>query len=105
MLHFCATSRTPRRDSDEMMTVTIRRQGGAAVMTIPADVLKLLDIEVGSTLHLEVADGAMTVRPAGPRKRYRIEELLQGVTPRLMSKFNADTAWARDGKPVGRELA
>jgi antitoxin component of MazEF toxin-antitoxin module len=26
-----------------MITVTIRRQGGAAVMTIPSDVLKLLD--------------------------------------------------------------
>ena len=31
--------------------------------------------------------------------------LLQGVTPRLLSKLNAETAWARDGEPKGRELA
>jgi antitoxin ChpS len=88
-----------------MITVTIRRQGGAAVMTIPSDVLKLLDVEVGSTLQLEIANGAITMRPAVSRKRYRLTELLRGVTPDLMDGLNADTAWSRDGKPVGRELA
>jgi antitoxin ChpS len=88
-----------------MITVTIRRQGGAAVMTIPADVLKLLDVEVGSTLQLEVANGTIMARPAVSRKRYRLAELLRGVTPDLMAKLSADTAWARDGAPVGRELA
>ncbi len=88
-----------------MITVTIRRQGGAAVMTIPSDVLKLLNVEVGSTLQLEVANGAITARPAVSRKRYRLAELLRGVTPGLMAKLNADTAWAREGARVGRELA
>ena len=87
-----------------MITVTIRRQGGAAVVTIPADLLKLLDVEVGSTLQLEVADGAITARPAVSRKRYRLTELLRGVTPRLMATLNAQTTWARDGGSVGREL-
>jgi antitoxin ChpS len=67
--------------------------------------MKLLDIDVGSTLQVEVADGAMTVRPAGSRKRYSLAELMQGVTPRMMSRLASDTAWARDGKPQGRELA
>src|SRR5262249_43420880 len=89
----------------QMMTVTIRRQGGAAVMTIPSKVLRQLDIDVGSTLELEVANGALTLRPAGARARYRLPDLLQGTSPKLMSKLNAETAWARDGKPVGRELA
>lgn len=88
-----------------MIKVTIRRQGGAAVMTIPADVLKLLDVEVGSTLELEIADGAITMRPAPSRKRYRLSELLQGVTPSEMAKINAETAWSCEGEPVGRELA
>ena len=74
-------------------------------MTIPADVLKLLDVEVGSTLQLEVANGTIMARPAVTRKRYRLAELLRGVTPDLMAKLSADTAWARDGAPVGRELA
>jgi antitoxin component of MazEF toxin-antitoxin module len=33
-----------------MITVNIRKQGGAAIMTIPADVLKMLNVEVGATI-------------------------------------------------------
>lgn len=90
-----------------MITVNVRKQGGAAIMTIPADVLKTLDVKVGSTLELEVADGALMVRPTHPssRKRYTLEELLRGVTEEGMAELNADTAWAHEGEPVGRELA
>ena len=88
-----------------MSTVTIRRQGGAAVMTIPADVLKRLDIGVGSTLQVEVADGRITACPVGPRKRYALADLLRGVTPEVIAELNAATAWSRKGKPLGREIA
>jgi len=88
-----------------MSTVTIRRQGGAAVMTIPADVLKRLDIGVGSTLELEVAHGRITARPVGVRKRYALADLLRGVTPEVIAELNAATAWSREGEPVGREIA
>jgi antitoxin component of MazEF toxin-antitoxin module len=30
-----------------MITVNIRKQGSEAIITIPADVLKMLDVEVG----------------------------------------------------------
>jgi len=88
-----------------MTTVTIRRQGGAAVMTIPPDVLKRLEIGVGSTLDLEVADGRITARPVGARKRYALAELLRGVTPKVIAELNNATAWSRDGDPTGREIA
>ncbi|MDO9141877.1 MAG: AbrB/MazE/SpoVT family DNA-binding domain-containing protein [Methylobacter sp.] len=90
-----------------MLTVNVRKQGGAAIMTIPADVLKTLDVKIGSTLELEVVDGAFTVRPTRPssRKRYTLEELLRGVTEEKMAELNADTAWAHEGKPLGRELS
>lgn len=91
------------------MTVNIRKQGGAAIITIPADVLKILNVEVGSTLELEldVANRTFTVRPTHPvtRKRYTLAELLRGVTPEDMAALNADTAWARAGDPVGREIS
>lgn len=90
-----------------MITVNIRKQGGAAVMTIPADVLKMLDTDVGATLELEVANGAFIARPlrAAPRKRYSLAELLQGATPETLAELNEATAAAREGEPVGRELA
>lgn len=90
-----------------MITVNIRKQGGAAIMTIPADVLKVLNAQVGSTLELDVSDGAFVARPVHKvqRKRYSLAELMRGVTPEIMAGLNAETEWARDGDSVGRELA
>lgn len=90
-----------------MITVNIRKQGGAAIMTIPADVLKILNAEVGSVLEIEVKNGAFTARPISQqtRKRYTLAELMQGITPESMEALNAETVWAREGGPVGRELA
>ncbi len=88
-----------------MITVTIRRQGGAAVVTIPSDVLRMLDIEVGATLQLEVAGGAITARPINGKKRYTLDELLRGVTPEAIEELNAATAASRKGAPAGREIA
>ncbi len=90
-----------------MITVNIRKQGGAAIITIPSDVLKMLNVQVGATLELDVANGAFTARPAHQiaHKRYTLAELLRGVTPEDLAALNADTAWAREGDPVGRELS
>ena len=87
-----------------MTTVNVRKQGGAAVVTIPANLMKMLHIEVGSTLVLDVADGVLTARPASGKRRYSLAELLQGVTPEKIARLNAETAWFREGEPVGREI-
>lgn len=90
-----------------MITITVRKQGGAAIMTIPADVLKMLGLDIGSVLELQIAEGAFTARPARPagRRRYTLAELLRGATPEVMAALRADTAWAHEGNAVGRELA
>jgi antitoxin ChpS len=88
------------------MTVTskIRRQGGAAVMTIPPALLKLMDAGVGTEVSLSVAEGELIARPISPsRKRYSVAELLQGSE--AVVELNTETAWAREGDPVGRELS
>ena len=59
-----------------MTTVSIRKQGGAAIVTIPAKL-----------------------------RRYTLKELLRGATPKNMAALNRQTAQAREGKAVGRELA
>jgi len=66
-----------------MITVNIRKQGGAAVITIPSDVLKILNLDVGSTLSLDITSKGFMARPLPPenRKRYSLAELLQGTTP------------------------
>lgn len=89
-----------------MITVTVRKQGGAAIMTIPADVLKMLDLDIGSVLELQITEKAFTARPIQPssRRRYTLAELLRGATPEIMAAIQTDTAWAREGDAVGREL-
>lgn len=86
------------------VTSKIRRQGGAAVMTIPPTLLKLLHLEVGAQLELNVVDGELIARPVVQpvRKRYTLAELLEGAE--AIAELNAATAGAREGDPVGREL-
>ncbi|WP_315435182.1 type II toxin-antitoxin system antitoxin MazE [uncultured Pseudomonas sp.] len=86
------------------VTSKIRRQGGAAVITIPPTLLKLLHLEVGAQLELNVVDGELIARPAVAvtRKRYSLSELLEGAEE--LQKLNAQTSETLEGDSVGREL-
>ena len=90
-----------------MISVNARQQGGAVIMTIPADLLKLFNIEAGDSLNVDVIPGGFVTRPANApaRKHYTLAELMRGVDKKTMKRLNSETAWARDGAPVGRELA
>jgi antitoxin ChpS len=100
---FCATHNS---FGFSMLTVNIRKQGGASVITIPPDVLRTLHVGVGATLSIEFIEDAVTLRPVNRnnRKRYTLAELMEGVTPEIMDELNADLAWSLEIKPVGREL-
>ncbi|HLB41899.1 MAG TPA: AbrB/MazE/SpoVT family DNA-binding domain-containing protein [Gammaproteobacteria bacterium] len=90
-----------------MITVHIRKQGGAAIITIPSNILKMLNIHIGSELELEITKKGFIARPTNHsgRKRYTLAELLHGVKQDKMKVLNKKTRWAREGKPVGRESA
>lgn len=89
-----------------MAIVSIRRQGGAAIITIPADVMKALKVDIGTEVEVKVSGGALVARPrsASERKRYSLRELLRGATPSAMKRLNAETAFAREGGAMGREI-
>lgn len=93
-----------------MMTVQVRKQGGAAVMTIPADILNVLDLHVGSRLQiLPQVDGfsvRAVVEPAAANvaKRLSLRDLLRGATAGNMNKLRLQSVGALDGAPVGHEL-
>ena len=78
-----------------MITAKIRKQGQSAVITIPPVVLKMLSINIGDKLVLEVSDGMLTARPAKrERKHYSLNELLKGVTQEKMDEILRETSWA-----------
>lgn len=89
-----------------MIDINVRKQGGAAVLTIPADIMKLLKIQVGAKLTLDVVEGELIIRTkkSNARRRYTLSELLVGATPKNMRELNKATEWAREGSSVGREL-
>jgi antitoxin ChpS len=85
------------------MMVSIRQQGGAAVMTIPVEVLRKFDWKAGEKIDLELLDDGFRVRPATKqRKRYTLAELLEGCDETL--PFSAEDKTWLESKPVGREL-
>lgn len=89
-----------------MSATTIRKQGGAAIMTIPSDVLKSLGVDIGAELDVRVSDGALVARPKPrpERRRLSLRDLLQGATPDAMRELVEETASFREGEPVGREI-
>ncbi|MFP3542187.1 PbsX family transcriptional regulator [Rhizobium sp. SIMBA_035] len=85
------------------MTTKIRRQGGAAIVTLPPAVLKMMQVEVGDQLSLDVANGELIGRPSRTSpKRFSLSELLQGAGE--IRALNAELSDAQDGDPVGREI-
>lgn len=77
-----------------MITLNIRKQGGAAVITIPADVLKLLNIEVGDVLALDVKGKKLVISPIKELpKRYSIAELMEGATQENLKALKEETKW------------
>lgn len=88
-----------------MMNVKIRRQGGAAIVTIPSDVLRMMNLVIGQTLELDVTDDMLVAHPVRKpkHKRYTLAALLKGTSQKSMKALNKKTEWAREGKSVGRE--
>ena len=86
--------------------VRLRKQGGATVMAVPAPALKALCVGAEDTVRITVSGGRMVVealKPKVSRKRYRLDELLRGASPKAMKSIHDDTRWFRDAPPVGRE--
>ncbi|MFC5757885.1 AbrB/MazE/SpoVT family DNA-binding domain-containing protein [Rhizobium sp. GCM10022189] len=83
-------------------TVRIRRQGGAAVFSIPPAFLKMLGVEIGAELTVAVDNGTLVATPLKPKKRYTLAELLEGSDEMIaLSKHAA--GWD-SGAPVGNEI-
>ena len=91
-----------------MYTVQVRKQGGAAIITIPAHVLTELHLTIGAKLTLDVTERGFTAVPAiqkrRKRKRYTMKELLKGATPKRMRALMKSVEWFTEMKPVGREI-
>ena len=90
-----------------MLTVPLRKQGGATVVTLPSALLKGVQLKAGDEVLITVKDGGLVLTPAerSRRKRFTQAELLEGLTPALARALREKTRAALEGGPVGREIA
>ncbi len=74
---------------------TVAKWGNSLAVRVPRKLADAASLHRGSVVELSVVEGALMVRPARPR--YRLEDLLRGMTPR---KRHREVSW---GKPKGGE--
>jgi antitoxin ChpS len=58
-----------------MHTTNLRKVGGSVMLAVPPVLLKLLQLEPGATVAVDVEDGRLIVEPQR-KPRYTLEELL-----------------------------
>ncbi len=61
-------------------TAKIRRQGGAAVFSIPPALLKMLGVDVGAELALVVDKGTLVATPLKQRRDTPLQSCSKGQT-------------------------
>lgn len=63
------------------MIVQFARWGNSLAVRIPASLAKELGAIEGLAADISISDGCLVVKPANPRKAYKLEDLLVGITP------------------------
>jgi antitoxin MazE len=78
------------------MTTLIAKWGNSLAVRIPKNLAAEVNVQDGDPVEVSVEAGALVVRPQA--KRYSIDELVEGITPK---NRHGETDW---GKPTGKEI-
>lgn len=78
------------------MTNIVNKWGNSLGLRIPQPVANKVGLTAGSVVSIEVVDDTIVISPV--RRKYQLDELLEGVTPELIG---GEYDW---GEPVGREI-
>ena len=73
-----------------MYTTNLRRVGGSVMLAVPPVLLKLLQLDAGATVAVDMEGGRLIVEPK-PRPRYTLAQLL------------ADSDYSQPAPPEERE--
>jgi antitoxin MazE len=77
------------------MSNIVNKWGNSLGVRIPQPVANEIGLKIGSVVEVTVVDGKAVISPL--KKKYTLDELLEGVTPELI---DGEYDW---GQPVGRE--
>ncbi|MCP5015833.1 MAG: AbrB/MazE/SpoVT family DNA-binding domain-containing protein [Ketobacter sp.] len=82
-----------------MVVVTIRRSGGASVISLPKRALSALGLAVGSRLSVSIRDGGIVLSPQ--EEALTLESILAGSPKERLLLTEEDREWlgAKPGLP------
>ena len=58
-----------------MHTTSLRKVGGSVMLTLPPDILDILDLSAGNEVEISIVKGRLVIGPA-IKKQYKLQELL-----------------------------
>ena len=83
-----------------MHTTNLRKVGGSVMLAVPPAFLDQLQLQVGATVGLAVAEGRLVIDPK-PHPRYTLDELLS-ASDYTQPQSAEEREWV-DAPDVGRE--
>jgi antitoxin MazE len=78
------------------MNNIVNRWGNSLGLRIPQPIASKVGVTAGTVVSIEVVNNTIVISPV--KKKYSLEELLEGVTPELIG---GEHDW---GDPVGKEV-
>ncbi len=84
-----------------MSKVTLRKSGGATIVSLPKAILEALDLDVGAELELSINDRQLVLTPV--KKKQTLEQLLADCDAKAFARTEEDEEWLAS-QPVGKEL-
>ncbi|MFU8789905.1 MAG: AbrB/MazE/SpoVT family DNA-binding domain-containing protein [Methylobacter sp.] len=85
-----------------MTTATLRTLGGSVVITVPKQMLRLMNLAVGNQVELTLENGKLIVAPK-PKPHYNLSELLAQCNEENMALSDEDQAWL-SAQAIGKEV-
>lgn len=84
-----------------MSKVTLRKSGGATIVSLPKAILDALDLDVGAELELSIADQQLVLTPV--KKKQTLEQILAECDAKDFAVIEEDDEWLAS-PPMGKEL-
>ena len=84
-----------------MTRITVRKSGGANIVSIPTTILKMLQLHPGSILDISLEDNKIILSPVA--EELTLDDLLAGSPKKRLNLKKEDKEWVKT-KLVGKEL-
>jgi len=84
------------------MQIKIQRWGNSAAIRLNKNILRLLSIEIGSILDIEIKENSLVLHPSS--LEYKLDNLLDGSPPGSFSLTQEDHDWLESNSSKNKSI-